>query len=276
MKSIYRNLLRIIIFTVFVLCVLNFSTVREARAVSTGATMYIDAEGDDKITGTVGSAITPYRFTLTVKKGPAGTETPSFKYVNANGTELSPHAKFSWTALKDNDCLEIVPSATTHSATIRVKSAPTDGKVLKASVAVVNVESGKKVTVSIMVENAVTSIKGIDETLELDSAAEAAVEQKLDYTLVCADGSPNTTDKIKVYTTSATEEGTGFTNNGKKFTLSSKSKIKVTYKNGEFTLKAAKKTTDGTKVRVLVVVTHADKSIEVFESGVITIGKTGE
>lgn len=232
----------------------------------------------------VGTA--PKKIYITEEKGAAATDTvksvalstgESVKlYVNANGTELSPHTKFTWTAVKDNDCLEIVPSATTHSATIRAKSAPTDGKVLKASVAVVNVESCKKTTVSILIGNAVTSITGIDEMLELGSAAEAAVEQKLDYTLVCVDGGSNTTDKIKVYTTSATKEGTGFTNNGKKFTLSSKSKIKITYKNGEFILKAAKKTTDGTKVRVLVVVTHADKSIEVFESGVITIGKASE
>ncbi|MBO4415283.1 MAG: hypothetical protein J5824_04785 [Lachnospiraceae bacterium] len=232
----------------------------------------------------VGTA--PKKIYVTGEKDAAATETVKSValsaggdvelFVNANGTELSPHAKFTWTAVKDNDCLEIIPSDTTHSAVIMVKSAPTDGKVLKASVAVVNVESGRKAKVSIMLQNAVISITGIDETLVLDSAAEAAVEQKLAYTPVCADGGSNTTDKIKVYTTSATEEGSGFTNNGKKFTLSSKSKIKVTYKNGEFTLKAPKKTTDGTKVRVLVVVTHADKSIEVFESGVISIGKASE
>ena len=48
--------------------------------------------------------------------------------------------------------------------------------------------------------------------------------------------------------------------------------MKVTYKDGAFTLKVPKKTADGTKVRVLIVATHADKTIDVYESGVITIG----
>ncbi|MBP5331891.1 MAG: hypothetical protein J6Y89_08585 [Lachnospiraceae bacterium] len=37
-----------------------------------------------------------------------------------------------------------------------------------------------------------------------------------------------------------------------------------------------KKTADGTQLRVLVVVTHADKTVEVFESGAITIGEKAE
>ncbi|MBO4415947.1 MAG: hypothetical protein J5824_08220 [Lachnospiraceae bacterium] len=198
-------------------------------------------------------------------------------YANANGTELSEHAKFTWTVSKDNGCLEITPSANTQSAKITVKSAPADGKLLKAAITVVNVESGKKVNCSIMIGNEVTEISGLSGSLTLPSAAEEAVEQKLDYTLVCADGTSFTTDKIKVFTTAALEEGAGFTvTNGRKFTLSSKSKVKVTCKNGEFTLKAAKKTADGTQLRVLVVVTHADKTVEVFESGVITIGEKAE
>ncbi|MCR5685591.1 MAG: hypothetical protein K6G81_09270 [Lachnospiraceae bacterium] len=197
-------------------------------------------------------------------------------YALANGTELSPHAKFTWTALKDNDNLEITLSATTHSATIKAKSAPTDGKALKAAVSAVNDESLKKVNCSVMIVNELKSVKGLSEKLTLESALESGLEQTLDYTFVCADGTNLTTDKIKVYATSALAEGTGYSNNGKKFSLSSKSKVKVSYKNGEFTLKAPKKTADGTALRVLVVATHADKTIDVFESGVITIGKKAE
>ncbi|MBO4415994.1 MAG: hypothetical protein J5824_08460 [Lachnospiraceae bacterium] len=194
-------------------------------------------------------------------------------YANANGTELSSHAKFTWTATKGADNLEITPSASTQSAKISVKAAPTDGKVIKATVTMMNVESGKKVNCSVMIVNEVVSITGLSTDLTLESALEAAVEKQLDYKFVCADGGETTTDKIKVYTTAALDEGTGYSNNGNKFTISSKSKIKITYKNSEFKLKAAKKTANGTKCRILVVVTHSDKTIDVFESGVITVGR---
>ncbi|MBP5332034.1 MAG: hypothetical protein J6Y89_09310 [Lachnospiraceae bacterium] len=197
-------------------------------------------------------------------------------YANANGTELSSHAKFTWTATKGADNLEITPSASAQSAKISVKAAPTDGKVIKATVTMMNVESGKKVNCSVMIVNEVVSITGLSADLTLESALEAAVEKQLDYKFVCADGGETTTDKIKVYTTAALDEGTGYSNTGKKFTLSSKSKIKITYKNGEFKLKVAKKTANGTKCRILVVVTHSDKTIDVFESGVITIGQAAE
>lgn len=39
MKSIYRNLLRIVILAAFVFCAFNFSTVKETAAVSSSATM---------------------------------------------------------------------------------------------------------------------------------------------------------------------------------------------------------------------------------------------
>ena len=202
-------------------------------------------------------------------------------FVNADGTGLSSYASFAWEAPKDTDgLLSISPSnGTAQSATIGLKSVPTDGKVKKIAVSAINNESGKKVSFSVIISNAVKEVTGLSKTYQLDSAAEAAVEATLDYSLVCYSSTgtttDTTTDKIKVYVTTALEEGTGYslTKNNTKFTQSgSKSKVKVTYKNGEFTLKAPKKTNVGTKVRVLIVATHADKSIDVFESGVITIG----
>ncbi|MCR5323428.1 MAG: hypothetical protein K6E85_09185 [Lachnospiraceae bacterium] len=231
----------------------------------------------------VSVGMAPKKLYITKRKGAPATEAvksislnageTAILYANAPEKGLAPHAKLIWTILKGEDCLEIEPSANTHSARITVTEPPSNGKVLKASIQAVNVESGKKVTCSVLIGNAVTEILGMEEDIELESAEEAAVEKSLGYTVVCVDGSPSTTDKIKVFTTAATEEGKGYTCNGRKFTLSSKSKVKVTYKNGEFSLKVPKKTKDGTKCRVLVVVTHADKMIEVFESGVITIGK---
>ncbi|MBO4416383.1 MAG: hypothetical protein J5824_10455 [Lachnospiraceae bacterium] len=198
-------------------------------------------------------------------------------FVNADGTGLSSYASFTWEAPKDTDgLLSITPSnGTAQSATIGLNSVPTDGKVKKISVNAINNESGKKVSFSVIISNAVKEVTGLSKTYQLDSAAEAAVEATLDYSLVCYSSTGTTTDKIKVYVTTTLEEGTGYTltKNNTKFTQSgSKSKVKVTYKDGAFTLKAPKKTTDGTKVRVLIVATHADKTIDVFESGVITIG----
>ncbi|MBP1592502.1 MAG: hypothetical protein ILP22_10715, partial [Oscillospiraceae bacterium] len=198
-------------------------------------------------------------------------------FVNAEGTVLSAYTSFTWDSSKDTDgLLDIsVSEDAAQSATITLKSAPSDGKVKKIGISVINNESGKKVTLSVLVSNAVQSIDGLDKAYALGSAADAAVEETLDYSLVCSSKDGPTTDKIKVYVTTALEEGEGYTlTNGKKFTQSSssKSKIKVTYKDGVFTLKAPKKTADGSKVRVLIVATHADKTVEVFESGVITVG----
>ncbi|MBP5331015.1 MAG: hypothetical protein J6Y89_04110, partial [Lachnospiraceae bacterium] len=193
-------------------------------------------------------------------------------YANAAGTELSPFSGFTWYTVADTVPLEIERAKNTRSATLKATAVTDTGKVLKIPVILENDESRKRVKFTILVENRIKSITGLSDSLTLDSAVEAAVEKKLDYVPVCVSSNP-TTDKIKVYTTAALEEGTGYSNNGKKFSLSSKSKVKVTYKNGEFTLKVPKKTVDGTKCRVLVVVTHGDKTVDVFESGVITIGK---
>ena len=193
-------------------------------------------------------------------------------FANSNGTELSPYARFTWEAIKDDDNLVITPSEDTQSAVITVKSAPSDGKVVKASINVINVESLKKVKVSVPISNEVKSVTGLSAEKNLASALEEKLEETLPYSFVCSDGGSTTTDKIKVYTTTSTEEGTGYTLSNNKFKLTQKSKIKVSYKNGEFTLKAGKKTANGTKLRVLVVATHADKTVSVFESGVITIG----
>lgn len=198
-------------------------------------------------------------------------------YVNADRTVLSQYTTFTWEAPKDTDgLLSITPSSgAKQSALIGLNSAPTDGRVKKIAVNAINNESGKKVSVSIQIVNSVKSITGLSNALQLGSAADSAVEATLDYSLVCYSSDGATTDKIKVYVTTALEEGEGYTlTGGKKFTqsASSKSKVKVTYKDGAFTLKAPKKTADGTKVRVLIVATHADKTIDVYESGVITIG----
>ncbi|MBO4416382.1 MAG: hypothetical protein J5824_10450 [Lachnospiraceae bacterium] len=198
-------------------------------------------------------------------------------FVNAEGIDLSSYSTFTWDTSKDtNNLLSVTPSKDGQSARIGIAGAPTDGKTKKVNISVICKESGKKVNISVVVSNAVKSVVGLAGTLQLDSAVETAVEATLGYSFETAAGRDSvTTDKIKVYVTTVLEEGSGYSvsADGKKFTQSSgKSKVKVTYKNGEFTLKAPKKTTDGTQVRVLIVATHADKTIDVFESGIITIG----
>ncbi len=196
-------------------------------------------------------------------------------FANANGTALSSYTSFTWEALKDKDCLQITALEDTRCAEIRVISAPEGGKVLNASIQVTNVQSGKKVKIKVPITNSVVSVTGLANEKTLGSAAEEAVEEDLGYSFVCSDGSAVTTDKIKVYVTSATEEGEGYTLSNNKFKLSGKSSsvsVKYNKNDGSFKLKAKKKTAAGTQVRVLIVATHADKTIEVFESGVITIG----
>ena len=196
-------------------------------------------------------------------------------FVNADGTELSAYSTFKWDASSDKDgLLNITPSGDKQSATISLSKAPSDGKVKKVKINIVCNESGKKATITVMVANAVKSFSGLDTAVQMDSAAEKAVDKELAIEAVCsASGTP--TDKIKVYVTTALKEGEGYqVANGKKFSLdsSTKPKIKASYKNGKFTVTAPKGTADGTKVRVLIAVTHGDKTVDVFESGVITIG----
>ena len=193
-------------------------------------------------------------------------------YAKDFGGTLSPYACFTWEALKDDGNLIITPSKDTQSAVITIKSAPTGGKTIKASLVVTNVESLKKAKISIPISNEIKSVTGLSEEKNISSALEEAVEEKLSYAFVCSDGGTSTTDKVKVYVTTATEEGTGYTLSNNKFKLTQKSKVKVSYKNGEFVLKVPKKTANGTKIRILIVATHADKTVSVFESGVITIG----
>ncbi len=196
-------------------------------------------------------------------------------FVNADGTDLSAYSTFKWDASSDKDgLLNITPSEDKQSATISLSKAPSDGKVKKVKINIVCNESGKKATITVMVANAVKSFSGLDTAVQMDSAADKAVAKELEIEAVCsASGTP--TDKIKVYVTTALKEGEGYqVANGKKFSLdsSTKPKIKTSYKNGKFTVTAPKGTADGTKVRVLIAVTHADKTVDVFESGVITIG----
>ncbi|MBP5184880.1 MAG: hypothetical protein J6113_07220, partial [Lachnospiraceae bacterium] len=193
----------------------------------------------------------------------------------ANGPDaLSPYSTFTWVATKGAEYLKITPSGDTQSAQIEVVSTPTNGKVFKATVVVTNVESGKKVNLSVSVVNETVRYEGMDEELVLDSAVTAAVQKQLEYTPVCHNTNAPSTDKVKVYTTTNTTDGMGYSVTNNKFKLLEASKkVKATLKNGVITLKAAKKTEAGTKLRVIIVVTHADKTVDIFESAVITVGK---
>ncbi len=190
----------------------------------------------------------------------------------ADGTELSMYSKFFWTVTKDGGCLEVVPSEDKKSAIISVKSAPTTGKPVKAKLVVTSMESGKKANCTILISNEVTGFKGFTDAISIESAKDAAKQKDIKLEPICS-ANGKTTDKIKVYITDSTGKEEGYTCDGKKFTLTSKSKsIKVSYKNGTVTLKAAKGTENGTTAKLIVVATHADKTVDVFESGVITVG----
>ncbi|MBP5185212.1 MAG: hypothetical protein J6113_08900, partial [Lachnospiraceae bacterium] len=72
-----------------ILAVVFLSSTWKAGAASNTATMYIEAEGNGEIIGTVGGAITPYSFTITIKRGEAGTFDPSFRVSKAAGEDVT-------------------------------------------------------------------------------------------------------------------------------------------------------------------------------------------
>ena len=197
-------------------------------------------------------------------------------YAYASGSELSKYSTFRWTKLKDNNLLELAPSEDTHSCVIKVKSAPSGGKAVKASVEAVCVESGKKFKCTVTIENPVSEIKGLSKEIQIESAKEAAKTKEFKIELLGSDSKQPVTDKVKVLVTSNVNahEGWDMPEGSNKVKVTEKSKnIKASYKNGTLTIKAAKGTEDGTRAKLIFVYTGAGKdSGGMDESYIITVG----
>ena len=197
-------------------------------------------------------------------------------YAYASGSELSKYSTFIWTKSKDNNLLELVPSDDTHCCVIKVKSAPTGGKAVKASVEAVCVESGKKFKCTVLIENPVSEIKGLSKEIKIESAKESAKTKEFKISLVGSDSKQPITDKVKVLVTSNIKEHEGWTSveGSNKIKLSEPSKnIKASYKDGTLTIKVSKGTEDGTQAKLIFVYTGAGKdSGGMDESYIVTVG----
>ena len=138
----------------------------------------------------------------------------------------------------------------------------------------VNDQSQKKSTFKVTVVNDITAVTiGDAETIAIADATEAKQTATVKATIATNAGAnvADSTDKIKVYIagTDKIGEGEGYTLTvGEKkdtFKLTTKSKeVSAKYKDGDITL-TAKKGVAGKTVKLLVVVTHKDKTIDVYE-----------
>lgn len=138
----------------------------------------------------------------------------------------------------------------------------------------VNDQSQKKSTFKVTVVNDITAVTiGDAETIAIADATEAKQTATVKATIATNAGAnvADSTDKIKVYIAGTDKIGAGegytLTVGEKKdtFKLTTKSKeVSAKYKDGDITL-TAKKGTAGKTVKLLVVVTHKDKTIDVYE-----------
>ena len=184
----------------------------------------------------------------------------------------------------------ITPAQDTKTATIKFNKIPVATKSTNFTITCTNVQSQKKATFKVTVNNDITSV-----TLPA-IAVKNAYEDKQNATVKLGADTANiviktkasgneavtkldTTDKIKVYVANIPEDATdkGYTKeDGEKkdtFKLTAKCKeisAKLS-KEGVLTVTAKKGTMPGTQAKLLFVVTHKDKNIDVYES-TITVG----
>ncbi len=216
----------------------------------------------------------------------------SLSVVLPEGVTASEETTYTWSVKAPKDAAETAYSieADGKTATFKVSAMSKAGKTDKYTVVCVNNQSQKKATFAVTVTNDLTTVRLPETTM--DSAAEAKVETTLGWASAPADGKYvattdieatafDTTDKIKLYVANGTvdsEAAQKYVTVGEKadkfkFT-GEKSKAltaKFDKKTGNITLVAKKGTTDGTTATVVMAVTHADKTIDVYVMPV-TIG----
>ena len=220
------------------------------------------------------------------------------KPVDTDGkSQVSAGATYTWTVkapkgAKETTNYTIVSNGT--AATFTALAMTTATKADKYTLTCTNDQSGKKSTFAVTVTNDMSDVKILD--VKMESAAEAAQETKLQWnteayktTTAAAfkDGEDvvyATTDKVKVYISEAVDTESAKTwelnTSGKapKFKLTgtkSKALTAKMAKDGTITLKAKKGTAAGTQAQVILAVTHADKTIDVY-TFVVTIGAKAE
>lgn len=208
------------------------------------------------------------------------------------GVTASDDTTYKWAvkAPKDIEATAYTLTENNETATFKATAMSKVAKADKYTITCTNVQSGKKATFSVTVANDLVSYAIADQ--QIASAASAKVEATIGWScetelglaLNATEGKLDTTDKVKVYvskdvdTESAKTWTVDETKKTPKFSLtgtkSSELKAKFDKKTGKITLTAKKGTADGTKAQVIIVMTHADKTIDV-QTFAVTIGTAG-
>ena len=190
----------------------------------------------------------------------------------------SPDNIYKWTLILpkycDEDIVAMTLSEDKRSCTLKMNSILYYDEVTYVRVRCVNEQSRSAVTYLVRIQNSITSVKGIDKAIKLKSAQN--ILRKVTITpeiTTCFDGITDHTDKIAAYVIPGTTGGYKYAENGKLIVAKKSKTVTAAVDDaGRIKVKAGAGTPDGTQVRVLYIVKHADKTFDVYESGVITIG----
>ena len=210
--------------------------------------------------------------------------------VNTGEEVVSEDTTYTWTVkapktVTDETAKDFYTlTANGKTATFATKATTSATKVDKYTITCVNDQSQKKATFTVTVTNDLTTVTLA--AVAMDSAAEAKIVKELtwgtDYTAtgVVDAEAYGTTDKIKLFVSKEidTEDAKTWeidtSKKAPKFKLTGEKSKALTAKfgkDGKITLTAKKGTEAGTQAQVIMVVTHNDKSIEVYTM-VVTMG----
>ncbi len=210
--------------------------------------------------------------------------------VNTGEEVVSEDATYTWTVKAPKTVTEETAkdfytlTANGKTATFATKAVTSATKVDKYTITCVNDQSQKKATFAVTVTNDLTTVTL--GAVAMDSAADAKIVKELtwgtDYTATGAVATEaySTTDKVKLYISKEVDTEDAKTwevdtsKKTPKFKLTGEKSKALTAKfdkYGKITLTAKKGTEAGTQAQVIMVVTHNDKSIEVYTM-VVTMG----
>ncbi len=185
----------------------------------------------------------------------------------------------------------LTPATDGKSATFTANKMSAIAKADKYAITCTNVQSGKKAKFTVTVANDLVSYAIADQKMESAASEKQTLtlgwscETDMGLALNVEEKKVDTTDKIKVYVSDDVDTDEAKTwevdETGKtpKFKLTGdKSKLvtaKFDKKTSQIVLTAKKGTEDGATAQVIVVITHADKSIDV-ETFTVTVGTAAE
>ncbi len=192
--------------------------------------------------------------------------------------DVSPDTTYNWKLILpkycDEDLVTMQVADDTRSCTLKLNSILYYDEITYVRIRCVNEQSRNVATYRIRIQNNITSVTGIEKPVKLRSAMNIMRKVTItpQITTRFEDVTDNT-DRIKAFVLTGAEGGYEYTKNGKLLITKRAKTVTVTIDEaGRIKLKANAGTPDGTEVRVLYVVIHADRTFDVYESGVITVG----